>query len=244
MKGVIVSINPRATIIDISHEVAPQHITQAGYLLWSSYRYFPQGTMFVCVVDPGVGSARRILYVRTKKYSFLVPENGLLEFVLSDEPSVRTTAVDLHKAAKLTLGNISSTFHGRDVFAPLAAHYSLGKDLTKFGTHVEETNHNAPFVFSKDDLVKPSILHIDHFGNIVTNAFPGREDRGGQEISMVAVGAAMVSHRTNNYPEAPDKTPCLITGSSGLLEVVVKNDSAARLLGATLATPLKIYWQS
>lgn len=244
MKGVILSINPQATIVDISHEVTPQHTVEGGFLLWSSYKFLPHGTLFACVVDPGVGTTRRILFVKTRSYFFLAPENDILEFVLSDEPPLRAMALDLNKASKLTLENISSTFNGRDIFAPLAAHHSLGRDLMKFGTRIPERTHTAPLVFSKDDPIRPSILHIDHFGNIVTNVCLTKEDQGHPAVSMAAVGAAMVSHRITNYQEAPDRTPCLIVGSSGLLEVAVKNDNAARLLGATLATSLKIYWQS
>ncbi|MBI3005701.1 MAG: SAM-dependent chlorinase/fluorinase [Ignavibacteriales bacterium] len=240
MKAVILSIHPRAHIVDITHEVAAHQVQQAGYLLWSAYNFFPRGTLFVTVVDPGVGSQRRILAVRSQHYTFLAPDNGLLDFVLIQTPAKEIVQIDLLKAKRFLPSNVSSTFHGRDILAPIAAYLSSGKKLQSFGKRIKLPGIREPFVNGKKSAVKPCILHIDHFGNIVTNILVAGLST--QDIQTMAVGKALVSRWIHHYDEAPDRTPCFITGSSGLVEIVVKKDNAARLLSASVNSPLTIYW--
>ncbi|TLY27641.1 MAG: SAM-dependent chlorinase/fluorinase, partial [Ignavibacteria bacterium] len=130
MKGVISAIAPGTPILDLSHEVLPQNITQAGYLLWSCYKYFPAGTIFVCVVDPGVGSGRRVLCVDGAGYRFLGPDNGLLQLVLDSLDGYSIVIVENRRYFR---NEISPTFHGRDIFAPVAAHLSRGVRSASLG---------------------------------------------------------------------------------------------------------------
>ncbi len=133
-KAVIVSICPAARILDITHNVAPQNIDQGAYLLWSIYKYFPKRTIFVSVVDPGVGTTRKVLLVQSSRYSFITPDNGLLKFLL---PDLSCYSVREVKNASYFREDVSSTFHGRDIFAPVAAHLAVGVTPKSLGPVVE-----------------------------------------------------------------------------------------------------------
>ena len=243
MKGVILSINPLAQIVDITHEVQPQRIRQAGYLLWSVYKYFPRRTVFVNVVDPEVGSKRRIVAVRTKQFIFLAPNNGLLDFILNEEKAIEEIEVTEKDAKKYILDDISSTFHGRDIFAPLAAHISKGLRLKRLGIPLNPIPIVPQFVHSQTDAKKAQILHIDCFGNIITNLVMNGTEQVHKNIKAISIGSNLVSQVIHYYDEAPSNTPCLIVGSNGLVEISVKNKNAAHLLRTTLDTPMKVYWR-
>jgi S-adenosyl-L-methionine hydrolase (adenosine-forming) len=243
MKGSILTINPHASIIDISHQVQPHHIGQASYLLWSSYCYFPKGTIFVCVVDPGVGSNRSILAVKTTKYTFLAPDNGLLDFVLNNEKNVEQVEVSDQSAKKFIHSDISSTFHGRDIIAPLAAHLSLDVTLQQIGREIKSKISPSPFVSSRSDLLHSHILHIDQFGNVITNLTAQDFDQISKSVQAISVGRNLVSRWIRFYDEAPENTPSLIVGSNGLVEISIKRGNAAHMLNASLDTPLKVYWR-
>ena len=238
MKGVILSINPNARIVDLSHHVQPHQVLQAGYLLWSACSFFPRGSVFLAVVDPGVGSKRKIIAVKSDKHVFLAPDNGLLNIVLSDRKIVEAVHVDPVKTKDLILQDVSPTFHGRDIFAPLAAHISLGRRIQSFGEKFRLDHIPSPFVNAKGGTSKPLVIHVDHFGNLVSNISGALAN----EIHTLAVGKALVNRWTQNYDDAPDKTPCMIVGSGGLIEIVVKKDHAAKLLGASVGMPVTIYW--
>jgi len=238
MKGVILSINPNARIVDLSHHIQPHQILQAGYLLWSACSFFPRGSVFLAVVDPGVGSKRKIIAVKSAKHIFLAPDNGLLDLVLSDQKIVEAVQVDPVKTKDFILQEVSSTFHGRDIFAPLAAHLSLGKKIQSFGDKVRLDHIPSSLVSAKSGTSKPQVIHVDHFGNLVSNI----SGTLAKEIQTLAVGKALVNRWTQNYDDAPDKTPCMIVGSGGLIEIVVKKDHAAKLLGAAVGMPVTIYW--
>jgi len=240
MKAVILSVNPNARFIDVTHNVRPQQVQEAGYLLWSSYKYFPKRTVFVCVVDPGVGTERKILAAKSSGYVFLAPDNGLLNFVLSGEKKPEVREVEIQRSKLFHLENVSTTFHGRDIFAPIAALISKSGTISMLGRKLKHDLLSSPFVKGKSDPQKPAILHIDHFGNVVTNIQVKAHEAQG--IRMMSVGNSLVSRWIRNYEEAPDRTPCMIIGSSGLVEVVVKKDNAAKLLNATIHTPLSVYW--
>ncbi|HTR81398.1 MAG TPA: SAM-dependent chlorinase/fluorinase [Bacteroidota bacterium] len=234
VKAVILSINPSARIIDISHDVEPHNIDQAGYLLWSSYRYFPPGTIFVSVVDPGVGSSRKIIGVRTRLFTFLAPDNGLLDYVLSEEKNAYAIRIKEH--GTFVLPKISSTFHGRDIFAPVAADLSQGISLTRMGYRISLHAKHSPFISTSDSGATGKIIHVDRFGNLVTNI---RWKEKGEEVG-ISIGGKSVRHWINNFAEAPPKKACLIVGSSGLVEIVVKEENAAEFLDANASTPIKI----
>lgn len=167
MKGVIYSKNKDAVIIDISHDLKAFAVDEAAYLIYSSYGFFPEGTIHVIVVDPGVGSDRKILAFKTEKYIFLAPDNGVLKFLFNE----------LHGEVfqitnkKYFLGNkISNTFHGRDIFAPVAAFLSKGTALSELGEKTENFKiGNMPFLKINEEFIEGEIIYIDRFGNLVTN---------------------------------------------------------------------------
>lgn len=168
MKGVIAGITPLANIIDISHNIPPQDILSGAYLLATSYKYFPKGTIHVAVVDPSVGSQRDIICVDTRDYLFLVPNNGLLSLIVSEEKTKNIIRVT---NSKYFLPSPSNTFHGRDIFAPVAAHLSLGIKPQQLGVRIDQLDQlDIPKPgFNKKGQLEGRIIYIDRFGNLITN---------------------------------------------------------------------------
>lgn len=230
MKGVIKSINPAVDIIDISHEIQPYRIRQAAYVLWSVYKYFPKGSIFINIVDPGVGSKRRIVIIKTKRFIFLAPDNGLLDFILHEEKVLLAIEVTEKTVKKYILNKISSSFHGRDIFAPIAAYISIRFSIKRFGVIIKLPVVISPFADLCTNAKNPCILHIDHYGNIITNIRSHQIEESMKEIKALSIGHNMVSKWIRFYEEAPENTPCLMVGSCGLIEISVKKNSAARLL--------------
>jgi len=241
VKGVILSINPSATIVDISHEVQPQQIRQAGYLLWAAYKYFPAGTVFLSVVDPGVGTRRRILAVRTAKYTFLAPDNKLLDFVLSEEKVIEAVEVKIQNSPYI-LSPVSQTFHARDIFAPVAAYVANGVALKEIGKRITLRPSKQGLVESENNKTA-EVLHIDRFGNVVTNIRVSKNSVPSTKLNSLMMNKKRVSRWVKSYTEASKQTPSLIAGSSGLVEIIVKNGSAERLLRAHVGDRMTIQWK-
>jgi S-adenosylmethionine hydrolase len=241
MKGVILSISPLLKIVDISHDVEAQNIPRAAYLLWASYRYFPKNSVFTCVVDPGVGTSREIIIGRTRHHVFLAPQNGILDFVLWTEEVSDVTVLDLSlpRVRSMLPPTISKTFHGRDVFAPLSAHLAKGIRLRDFGRSRPVDWIQAPFVDESNPLARARILDIDRFGNIITNIASIESERPAG-IRGIKLGATRIERWIENYESAPPNVPCLIAGSSGLIEIVMKRQSAAAALKASPRVPLGV----
>ena len=231
MKGVITKINPSVKIIDISNNIKSQDIFQAAYVLYSSYAYFPKGTIHVVVVDPGVGSKRKALCLKTKDYLFLAPDNGVLSFIVAKEvsPSIREIT-----NKELFLPEISDTFHGRDIFAPTAAHLSKGfshKGLGKRVSKVKEIDLPKP-IRSPGGVLKGEIIYVDGFGNLITNINRDiinrlREKSGNLKI---IVGRKKLNKISNSYADVGAKEVVAIFGSSGYLEISVNHGSAKDVL--------------
>jgi len=241
VKGVIFSINPSATIVDISHEVQPRQIRQAGYLLWAAYKYFPAGTVFLAVVDPGVGTRRRILAVRTAKYTFLAPDNKLLDFVLSEEKVIESIEVKTQNSPYI-LSPISQTFHARDIFAPVAAYVANGVALKEIGKRITLHPAKQQLVESKNKKTA-EVLHIDQFGNVITNIRMLKNSVPSAKLKSLLMNKKRLSSWVKSYTEASQQTPSLIAGSSGLVEIIVKNGSAERLLRAHVGDTMTIRWK-
>jgi S-adenosylmethionine hydrolase len=248
MKGVVLGIVPDARLVDISHEVGPQDIRQAAYVLYTAYPFFPPYTVHLVVVDPGVGGSRRPVALRTPSGTFVGPDNGVFSYVMAREPVEELVEL---ADTRYRLPRVSHTFHGRDIFAPAAAHLAAGVPITALGQPVTD-----PVTFSSPRLqITPAgivgeVLHADHFGNVITSigllawrgdelslepAFGEARDRG--RVQFGAGGAAVTVagqeiagvHRT--YAEvAPGETLALV-GSEGHLEIAVREGSAARILG-------------
>lgn len=167
MKGVIARINPEATVIDITHEIRPQDVLGAALVLASAYPYFPKWSVFCSVVDPGVGGKRRIIALQTKNHRFIAPDNGLLAFVCKREEVLKSVSVE---EKRYFLEEVSSTFHGRDIFAPVAAYLAKGLELEKFGPEAQRmTKLPWPEPQAQADTLIGKIVYIDHFGNAISN---------------------------------------------------------------------------
>ncbi|MBX7169530.1 MAG: SAM-dependent chlorinase/fluorinase [Pyrinomonadaceae bacterium] len=225
LKGVILSINEAAKIIDITHEIEPQNIKSASFILASVYQTFPPQTIFVSVVDPGVGSARRAILVETDKYSFIAPDNGLLSFIFQTQQKFRVFELT---NSQYFLPNVSQTFHGRDIFAPVAAWCSKGIDSQEFGKEVTDFvifDDTRPKII-EENLLEAEIVHIDHFGNIVTNL--KKEDVKGD--FALEINGIEIAKNLSFYAEAEIGEVFTIWGSAGYLEIVANQNSASELL--------------
>jgi hypothetical protein len=232
MKGVILTINPQATIVDLSHHVPPHSVEGAAYLLKSCYRYFPEGTVHVAVVDPGVGTARRPLFVSTARYFFMAPDNGLLSDVLEQESGVEVRQIDNLQYRLETAG---STFDGRDVFAPAAAWLSKGVPSASFGRLIHDPVRVqvVPPQWQNQSLVG-HIVYVDRFGNLISNLTPIHlhEVRSVTKRSTVLIrmGNHVIHGLVASYSEGASRKPHALLNSNGRLEIFLKEAHAADIL--------------
>jgi len=216
MKGVIYSIDHRAQIVDLCHSVSSQNIIEASWILRNNYKYFPEGSVFCCVVDPGVGSKRKALAVKTERYYFVAPDNGLLWETLKEQEVIDIREIPIPSDA-------SHTFHGRDVFAPAAAKIGLGK-FDQVGEKVGQIERLELYQDSGRGLV----VRIDSFGNIVTNI-----PKQGNGRYSVKIGEKIYQmNYRENYFAAEQGELFLIEGSNRTLEISLKNGSANEKLFA------------
>lgn len=237
MKGVILRINRHARIVDISHDVPSQAILEAYFLLSNTYKYFPDGTIFVTVVDPGVGTDRAILAVQTERYLFLAPDNGILGF-LEKEGEIRRAVRVQHK--KYFLHPVSNTFHGRDIFAPVAAHLSLGLDAGELGPEIarmQRIDAPAPKV-TREGVIVGEIISIDHFGNLVTN-IPG-ERLGSPDSVEVKLGKNVIRHMARSYADGKKGELLALVGSTGHIEISLNKGNAQKKTGAKVGDTVRI----
>lgn len=232
MKGVIAGIARDAHVVDISHDIPPQNIRSAAFLLEASYRFFPRQTIHVVVVDPGVGSGRRGLLVCSKEHYFIGPDNGVLSPILND------AQIFLIENPDYCLNKISATFHGRDIFAPAAAYLALGCDPKGFGSEVTDPVRLAfPEAVTSNGGIEGEIVYIDRFGNLVTNLTASqvipimKTTRG---ISVLEDGSEWPLHRT--YSEVAPGESCAVLGGYDYLELSVSMGSAAAKSGATIGS--------
>jgi len=257
MKGVILSIAPDARLVDISHQIAPQDVRQAAYVVYTSYIFFPPRTVHLVVVDPGVGSARRPIALRTPVGAFVGPDNGVFSYVMAHEPV--KALVELADP-RYRLPELSHTFHGRDVFAPAAAHLAAGVPITALGPSVgDPVTFPPPRLEITPGGVTGEVLHVDRFGNVVTSigvlGWSGEGgDEGGYELVLapvfrgagggepvrlrseagvvvVVVAGQEIAGVCRTYAEAERDQVLALAGSSGHLEIAVREGSAARRLG-------------
>ena len=245
MKGVVLSINPAATLIDLTHDIQPQNIRQGSFVLSASRRFFPPRSIHVAVVDPGVGTDRMAVLLVTPKASFLAPDNGLLSGVLKEylvTPPPDSSRVPLPPsltAYQLTnreywLHPVSNTFHGRDIFSPVAAHLSLGIPPEAFGQPIQDLAWlPTPTPTRENHSLTGEVICADHYGNLVTN-IPLEELANGAEIIVEIKGRKIVGlSKTFQSPvSSGDEGLLALGGSLGFLEVAVQNGSAAALLNA------------
>ena len=258
MKGVILTLNPRATIIDLTHQISPQNIREGAFILGINHGFFPSNAIHVAVVDPDVGTGRLALLLLTPRGRFLAPDNGLLSNVVWDNTTIPPgqegpVALPSGCAAyrltepKFWLDPVSDTFHGRDVFAPVAAHLSLGVSGQQMGQPVYEIRRLATSQPSGHlpGTVHGQVVYADHFGNLVTNIDTARLLKSGKvtgEITVEIKGRGIQGlSRTFHDPsvQAADGLIAL-PGSHGYLEIAVRDGNAARLLQAGAGTTVEV----
>jgi S-adenosylmethionine hydrolase len=229
MKGVVLSICPEVTFVDISHDIPAHDITAGALELAASYRYFPSGTIFLVVVDPGVGSARRGIAAEAGDYRFVAPDNGVLSIVLDEQPPRRVVELTERRYARPT---VSRTFEGRDRFAPAAAWLAKGVELTALGRPAAPPQRlEVPKPRQSGDGLEGEVLRVDRFGNLVTNIDRATfEKAAGRDAIVVEIGNRQVSKVVSTYADAPTGELCALFGSTDHLEIAAAGASAATLL--------------
>lgn len=246
LKGVIIGINPRVRIVDISHSVLPQQMLQATYLTQTAWPYFPSGSVHLAVVDPGVGTDRRSIALETPQGVFVGPDNGVLSAALPDDvrpdrpgriPLPDTVRAFEISSPQYMLDHVSNTFHGRDVFAPVAAHLALGVAPEELGPPVSEVFTLPAIQATKlvDGTFEGTVIHIDHFGNIISDIRSQDLPEGGFSVEA---GTGRLRGPVCTYAELDG--PGALVGSSGYLEIAVPNGSAARLLDVQIGAPVRL----
>ena len=234
MKGVILVINPNVKIIDVSHEISQGDINSAGFILAQSAPYFPANTIHVAVVDPGVGSTRKALLVETPNAFFIAPDNGLLKFIFAKEKNCKVFEIT---NTAYFLDNVSNTFHGRDIFAPVAAFLSKGISPEKIGPVTNEFERGKiSLPAEKGNNVFGEIIYIDHFGNLITN-IPAKMLKS---VNEIRIGNKTLPGIFTTYSSVKESELVSVIGSHGLVEIAKRNGNAHMELNAELATKVII----
>jgi len=243
MKGVILSINPDVHLVDLSHELAAYDVTGAVLFLADACKFFPYNTIHLAVVDPGVGTARRAICVRTARNYYVAPDNGIVSLAIEAETpyeAVQLSNTEYHRTVQS-----SATFHGRDIFASVAAHLSTGTDFRAFGppadnlVRIEVPPVNRP----SPNVVEGRVIYIDRFGNLVTNIarqeLAGAYQESGDSV-VVQVGAASIRGLSCTYGDHDPGDLLALWGSSDCLEISVNRGSAAERLNVTIGIQVRI----
>jgi S-adenosyl-L-methionine hydrolase (adenosine-forming) len=241
MKGVILSINPRARLVDLSHSVPHQNIRQGAIVLAETAPYFPPESIHVAVVDPGVGTGRRIVFARIGTQQFIAPDNGLLSRLAAASPPSKIIGLD---EPRFWLPRVSSTFQGRDIMAPVAARLSLGLSPDELGRPLDElTELSCPEVQRVANKIEGEVVEVDSFGNLITNIT--RDMLAGVPTDE-SVTIECDEHTTQGifraYEDQPAMTLVALIGSSDHLELAIVGDTAAIMLGVTVGTPVQVKW--
>jgi S-adenosylmethionine hydrolase len=230
MKGVILTINPEARIVDISHQIKTGDITHAAGLIQEAFSFFPKNTVHVAVIDPGVGSSRRPIIIKTQNHSFVGPDNGLFWPIISAHQQIEI----IHLMEKrYFLPHVSHTFHGRDIFAPVAAHLSHGADPLKMGKIITDpVSLRLPILKKNEKTLCGQIVRVDNFGNLITNIH--HEDLAqfsGTGKTVIKVGTLTIENVRETYAEVKKDEALALIGSSGYLEIAVNLGRASERLG-------------
>ena len=232
MKAVILTINPHVTIVDLSHHVPPHSVEDAAYLLNSCYRYFPEGTVHVAVVDPGVGNTRRPLIVKSERYFFLAPDNGLLTPILAENREIEVREIE---NADYRLASSGHTFDGRDLFAPAAAWLARQQPFASFGRLIDDCK---TFTISKPQWESKAlvgeVVYVDRFGNLISNLtlLHLKEIRGvtKRPNPLIRIAGHTIDGLVGSYQEGDAQVPRALINSNGQLEIFLKEASASAVL--------------
>jgi S-adenosylmethionine hydrolase len=238
LKGVILKINPDVTIVDITHQVSPYDLLDGALAIGSAYAYFPARTIHVVVVDPGVGTERRPLLVSSENQYFVAPDNGVLSLVYEKDANI---VVRHANAEHYYLQPVSKTFHGRDVFAPLAAWLSKGWQTASMGEEIQDYKRFAlPRPKSSDGVVNGIVMRVDNFGNLVTNFRSDDLPEAAVQTGKLSlqVGTQSVSRLVETFALGKAGEPVAYVGSSGYVEIAVNKGNASRTLGIGRGKPV------
>ncbi len=240
MKGVILNLNPAARLVDLSHEVGPQEILAGALMLQSAWGYFPPGTIHLAVVDPGVGSRRRALAAACGGQFLVGPDNGLFSLIFAEHSPHLLVSLE---NPRYFLPKISATFHGRDIFAPVAAHLSLGVPLNNLGPALSDpVRLDWPIPRFGEAEVIGQVVAADHFGNLISNIPLEKLDNWLQGRSAgFRVQGQEISRLATTYSEVRPGTLLALGGSHGYLEIACREGSAANVLGAGVGARVEVY---
>jgi hypothetical protein len=238
MKGVILGINPRVLVIDVTHEIEPFAVLEGALVLKGISRYFPPGTVHIAVVDPGVGSSRKGIAIRSEDRLYVGPDNGLFSFLIRGDkaPEIRELQNESY-----FLPNPHPSFHGRDIFAPVAAHLTLGAPFESVGSIVSEPmTLPMPQVRRTSREVEGEVIYVDRFGNLTSNidaTFITRPAR------IVEVAGLRIQGVNRFFSEVPEGTPLALINSFGFLEIAVNRGNACQRLGIKPGDRVKVKWE-
>lgn len=243
MKGVIRNLGCTAEIIDVTHEINAGDIKSAAIALSMSYRYFPDETIFLVVIDPGVGTNRRPIAVTAGRKLIVCPDNGIVSFVINDYPD--WSAVHLDRP-EFFLPKISSTFHGRDIFAPVTARLSMGTPVADLGTQISDiASINIPVATAGERHIQGEVIYIDGFGNLITNISESivadwANDSKTSDFK-IHTGSIEIIGISRSFSDVSKNRPLTVFGSFGMLEVAVNGGSAAALAGSSIGAKVLLY---
>lgn len=244
IKAVLAKKTPGSQVIDISHEVAPFNVAQAGFFLAATYEHFPKNAIILTIVDPGVGTDRKIVCLKIADRLLIAPDNGLLSLALKKAKDSNIQAFDLSAAVDAPK-NVSQTFHGRDIFAPLAAWLALGGALDGFGKEISPCDL-ASYKWSQPIITLGTatahVLHIDHFGNCVLNLEAGSIGQP-KSVYLSALSRTPLMHVTT-YGDVEKGAAALLEGSQGYLEIAVNQHSAANKFGLSIGDSIELTWEA
>jgi len=228
MKAVITSINKNVSIIDINHNIPQGDIKKAAYQLLASYKYFPEKTIFVIVIDPSVGTSRKAILLKTNKYYFIAPDNGLLTYILEDLKNEICEIVEISNPNYI-LSNTSNTFHARDIFAPVSAHLSKEYNIKLFGNSIKDiVKIQRPIIITKENYIIGSLFDIDCFGNLITNI--SNDAFKMYNIKEISIKDVSLKNLVKTYNDVKKGELLALIGSSGYLEISVNQGNAQNFL--------------
>lgn len=241
MKGVILSINSNALIVDLTHSIPPQDVRQGALILADVCPWYPPGSIHVAVIDPGVGTERRLIYAQLGQQHFLLPDNGLISRLAKRMPAIRIVTLS---DPTFWLPGISATFHGRDVLAPVAARLSLGLEPTLLGPPQDElVQLDWPEVSIVPGKITGAVRSVDSFGNLITDISAEMlADAPRDERTRITCDEHETLGIFSTYGDQPPMTLMALIGSNGQLELAIVNDSAAAMLGVGVGTPVTVQW--
>ncbi|MHB8481706.1 MAG: SAM hydrolase/SAM-dependent halogenase family protein [Nitrospiria bacterium] len=238
VKGVILQINPEIKIVDITHEIPPYSIQDGAFVIYSSFRYFPKGSIHLVVVDPGVGSVRKPVLVVSRSGFFLGPDNGLFSYIYEEDGPCQVYEIT---EKKFFLPSIGQTFHGRDVFAPVAAWLSTEMESSSFGKLIDHpVKFPVPKPVVEKNKINGQILYIDWYGNLVSNIKVADLSEIDLTQCRLTVGTHTLAGGKKYYGEAGDKEPSFTINSSGHLEIFQNKANAAGFLKVAILDPVSL----